>query len=173
MAKRMDMPRFLACAASVAGMLWIPAGFAQAPAARPPSAGPAKPYVYVARAHVIGVERTFVGTTTAAIPGAGVRAFQPPGDATAGSERFDIRWYANPPGIPPGVVVLFEYVQERQATVKNRVLRIAQKSEGHVRSAIGIPAEEIRRAGRVQEWRVRIVWRGRALATETSGNWDG
>ena len=173
MAKRMDMPRILACAIGLAGISGIPSVFAQLPAAQASSAAPAAPYVYVPRAHLVGVEREFVGAATASVPGAGVRSFQKSGADADGSERFEVRWYANPPGLPPGVVVLFETVQERQATVKNHVLRIAQKSEGHVRSTIEIPADEIRRAGRVREWRVRIVWRGRALATQTSANWDG
>ena len=173
MAKRMDMPRILACAIGMAGMSGIPSGIAQIPASQASPAAPAAPYVYVPRAHLVGVERAFVGATTASVPGAGIRAFGQPDELVAGSERFEVRWYANPPGLPPGVVVLFETVHERQATVKNHVLRIAQKSEGHVRSTIEIPADEIRRSGRVREWRVSIVWRGRALATLTSANWDG
>lgn len=168
MAKRMDMPRFLACASALAGTCGFPSALAQFPAAPAPA-----PYVYVARAHVVEVKRAFVGTATASIPGAGVRVFQSPGSDAAGAERFEIRWYANPPGIPPGAVVLFEYVQDRQARVKNHALSLAQKSEGHVRSVVEIPADDVRRAGRVREWRVSIVWRGRALATQTSGNWTG
>ncbi len=106
-------------------------------------------------------------------PGAGLRSFQDPGTGNSGTERFEIHWYANPPGIPPGVVVLLESIQERNPVVKNHVLRINEKSEGNIRSVIEIPPDEIRRAGRVLKWRVSVVWRGRLLASQTSDNWEG
>ena len=133
----------------------------------------AEPSAYVARAHLVGVDRSFVNPATASPPGAGVRAFQDPGDETAGAERFDIRWYANPPGIPPGLVVLLESVQERSPVVRNHVLQTPAKTEGHVLSTIEIPAADVRRAGRVLKWRVSLVWRGRLLARQASANWEG
>lgn len=133
----------------------------------------AEPAAYVARAHLVGVDRSFVNPTAAPLPGAGVRAFQDPETENGGTERFEVRWYANPPGIPPGAVVLLEFVQERSPIVKNHVLRTAGKSEGHVRSTIEIPSAEVRRGGRVVQWRVRVVWRGNALATQASPNWEG
>ena len=63
-------------------------------------------------------------------------------------------------------------MQERSPIVKNHVLRTTGKSEGHVRTAIEIPADDVRRAGRVVKWRLRVVWRGAALATAASPNWD-
>lgn len=138
-----------------------------------PPAPPASPYVYAPRAHFVGVERAFIGPGIAPVPGAGVRAFRDPEAEAGGTERFEIRWYANPPGIPPGVVVLLESLQERSSGIKNHVLRLDEKSEGHVRSVIEIPAREIRQAGRVLKWRVRVVWRGRLLASQASPNWDG
>lgn len=134
---------------------------------------PAAPYVYVPQAHLVGVERAFIGPGSAPAPGAGVRAFRDPEAENRGTERFEIRWYANPPGIPPGVVVLLESLQERSSVVKNHALRIDTKSEGHVRSVIEIPPDQIGRAGRVLKWRVRVVWRGRLLASQTSPDWDG
>ena len=133
----------------------------------------AEPYVYVARANVISVETSFVSLGTTAMPGAGVRAFEDPDDENSGTERFDIRWFANSPGIPPGVLVLLESLQERSPIIRNHVLRISTKSEGHIRSVIEIPAEEIRQAGRTRQWRVRVIWRGRLLASRTSENWGG
>ena len=73
-------------------------------------------------------------------PGAGVRSFRDPDPESGGSERFDVRWYANPPGIPPGAVLLLETVPERGAAVKNHVLRTTANSQGYVRSAIDVPA---------------------------------
>ena len=137
------------------------------------SLAPAAPYVYVPRAHFPGIDRAFVGPGSVAPPGAGVRAFQDPETENGGTERFEIRWYANPPGIPPGAVVLLEFVQERSPIVKNHVLRTTGKSEGNVRSTVEIPADEIRRGGRVVKWRVRVVWRGSVLATQASPNWNG
>lgn len=149
-------------------------GFAWAVAAVLASASAiAEPYAYVARAHLVGVERSFVNPAAAPLPGAGVRAFQDPETESGGTERFEVRWYANPPGIPPGAVVLLEFVQERSPIVKNRVLRTTGKSEGNVRSTIEIPAAEVRRGGRVVQWRVNVVWRGNALATQASPNWEG
>lgn len=147
-------------------------GFLLAGSARVPAAPPART-PYVPRAHVVEVNRSFAAPTTTSSPGAGVRAFQTPDAILGGTERFEIRWYANPPGIPPGVVLLLESIQERSATIKNHSLRINRKSEGHIRSEITIPAREVRQAGRVRQWRLRIVWRGRVLATQTSPNWTG
>lgn len=133
----------------------------------------ADPAGYVARAQIVGVDQSFVPQATVAVPGAGVRAFRDPEGEDGGQERFDVRWYAHPPGIPPGAVLLLETVQERSSLVKNHVRRTTVKSEGHVRTAIEIPASEIRRAGRIVKWRLRVIWRGHALATAASSNWDG
>ncbi len=107
------------------------------------------------------------------MPGAGVRAFQNPERKDGGSERIDIHWYANPPGLPPGTVLLFECVQNRSPSIRNRTLRISEKAEGHIRSVIEIPTDEIRKDGRIREWRVSLVWRGRILDRQTSLNWQG
>jgi hypothetical protein len=145
---------------------------ARAQTATPPIK-PAKPYVYVARAHLVEVEKAYVTRGTAPMPGAGVRAFEDTGTESSGTERFEIRWYANPPGIPPGVVVMLESIQENSATIKNHMVRLNAKSEGHIRSVIEIPPDEVQLAGRVLKWRVRVIWRGRLLASQASDNWDG
>jgi hypothetical protein len=75
--------------------------------------------------------------------------------------------------IPPGVLLLLESIQEHSATVKNHSVRIDGKSEGHMRSTIEIPAAEIRQAGRIRKWRLRIIWRGRLLASQASADWEG
>ena len=107
------------------------------------------------------------------MPGAGVRAFQDPDGATRGVERFDIRWYAGPPGMPPGSLLLFECVQARSPSIHNQVVRLQNQAQGHLRSVIEIPADDIQRAGRVQKWRVSLVWRGRILNRHASANWEG
>ena len=139
----------------------------------PPPAPATKPYVYVPRAHLVSVDRSYLGPEVAPVPGAGVRAFRHPDFESSGTERFEIRWYANPPGIPPGVIVLLESRQERGPVVKNHILRLNEKSEGHIRSIIEIPPDDVRSAGRVTQWRVRLVWRGNLLASQTSPNWEG
>ena len=133
----------------------------------------AAPYTYVARAHQAEEKPYFVSPGSPDLPGAGVRAVQTPETGSGGIERFEIRWYANPPGIPPGTVILLEARQEHAQLVKNHVLRTTGKSEGYVLSVIDIPAEDIRQAGRVVGWRVRIVWRGQVLSSLDSGNWEG
>ena len=144
---------------SALALLLLAAGALLAP---PPSS--AEPYVYVARASLMSVERSFVSQGTASISGAGVRAFEDPEIENSGTERFEISLYANPPGIPPGVVVLLESLQERSPVIKNHVLHVNEKSEGHIRSVIEIPPDEIRQAGRVLKWRVREI--GRASCRE-------
>lgn len=131
----------------------------------------AEPYAYVARAHIIGVQQSFLYQATPSVPGAGVRAFQDPDSETGGRERFDIRWYANPPGIPPGTVLLLEAVQERSPVVRSYFLRTTDKSEGNTLSVLEIPPDKVRQGGRVIKWRLRVVWRGKVLATQTSANW--
>jgi hypothetical protein len=151
---------------------WIGCALAAAAVFGPEPAA-AEPAAYVARAQIVGVDRVFLQQSAGGVPGAGVRAFRDPEAEGGGRERFDVRWYAVPPGIPPGAVLLLETVQERSPVVKNHVRRTAGKSEGHVRTTIEIPAAEIRRAGRVAKWRLRVIWRGNALATAASPNWDG
>lgn len=136
------------------------------------AAPPAVP-AYTPRASIVGVERSFAPKSSVAVPGAGVRAFADPETEASGTERFEIRWYANPPGIPPGVVVLLESVQERSPVPSNHPFRLDRKAEGHVRTVIEIPPDEIQRGGRVAKWRIRLVWRGRLLASQTSADWDG
>ena len=143
-----------------AGLLWAGASFGA-------------PYSYVARAQLTEVKPYFVSQGSPDLPGAGVRAFQPPQATASGVERFEIRWYAHPPGIPPGTVILLESRQERAQLVRNHVLRTTDKSEGYIRSVIDVPAEDVRQAGRVVSWRVRIVWRGQVLSSRDSGNWEG
>ena len=136
-----------------------------------PGRAAAGPAGYVARAQIVEVNRSFVPQTGVGMPGAGVRAFRDPEAESGGQERFEIHWYAHPPGIPPGTVLLLETIQERSPLVKNHVHRTAGKSEGHVRTVLEIPAAEIRRAGRVVSWRMRVIWRGQALATAASPDW--
>ena len=150
---------------------WIGWALAVAVVIAPATTG-AGPAGYVARAQIVAVDHAFIQQAAVAVPGAGVRAFRDPEAESGGQERFDVRWYAHPPGIPPGTVLLLETVQERSPIVKNHVHRTAGKSEGHVRTAIEIPADDVRRAGRVVKWRLRVVWRGAALATAASPNWD-
>lgn len=150
---------------------WIGWALAVAVGFAPATTG-AGPAGYVARAQIVAVDHAFIQQSSVAVPGAGVRAFRDPEVESGGQERFDVRWYAHPPGIPPGTVLLLETVQERSPVVKNHVLRTTGKSEGHVRTALEIPADDVRRAGRVVKWRLRVVWRGAALATAASPNWD-
>ena len=151
---------------------WLGCALAAAIVFAPEPTG-AGPTGYVARAQIVAVDHAFIQQAAVAVPGAGVRAFRDPEAESGGQERFDVRWYAHPPGIPPGTVLLLETVQERSPIVKNHVHRTAGKSEGHVRTAIEIPADDVRRAGRVVKWRLRVVWRGAALAVAASPNWDG
>ena len=136
--------------------------------AAPPTASQAQ----FPRAHIVEVTPAFLNQGTASIPGAGVRSFQDPDPENNGTERFEIRWYANPPGLPPGAILLLETVPERSVVVKNHVLRTATRSEGYIRSVVEIPPGEIRRTGRAVKWRARIVWRGRLLASRASENWE-
>jgi hypothetical protein len=152
----------------VVGLLTLAALSSGAPPVQAPP-----PYVYVPRAHLVDVMQTLVGPGSAPMPGAGARSFQEPETPNSGIARFEIRWYANPPGIPPGVVILLESIQERSPLVKNHVLQLNGKSEGYIRSIIEIPPEKVRQAGRVLKWRVRVVWRGKLLASQSSANWDG
>ncbi|MBR4251031.1 MAG: hypothetical protein IKQ15_01870 [Kiritimatiellae bacterium] len=87
------------------------------------------------------------------------------------SEHFVVQWFAHSPGIPPGALVMLETVTDRQPTVQTRIRRMPSKSEGDMTSRFDIPPEDTLRAGPVSQWRVRIVWRGRPLATRTSAGW--
>ncbi len=125
------------------------------------------------RARLIQVERVSAPATLPALPGAGVRPFAAPEEGSTRAERFEIDWYANPPGVPPGAVVLLESVFERRGGIKNHVQRLPGQVIGPARAVFEIPAEEIRQSGRILKWRVRVVWRGRLLASLASPDWDG
>lgn len=122
-------------------------------------------------AEIIQVQRSLLSTGTPSIPGAGVRAFQEPASETADNERFDIRWMAHPPGIPPGAIVQLEAIQARSTTVQNQIRGLTGRIEGLTQTTLEIPAREIQRAGRVQAWRISIAWRGHILARQSSPNW--
>jgi len=125
------------------------------------------------RAQLITVDLRFLEAGTAEIPGAGVRAFQDSLPAEAGTERIDIHWHASPPGVPPGTVLLLECLQGHSPSVRNRTVSIPSATEGHVHSVIEIPPDDIRKDGRIRQWRVSLVWRGRILDRRASRNWEG
>lgn len=136
------------------------------------AASPPLSQVQLPRAHIVEVKPAFLNQGAPSIPGAGVRSFQDPEPENSGTERFEIRWYANPPGVPPGAILLLETLPERSALVKNHIWRTSSRSEGYTRSVIDILSDEVRRAGRAAKWRVRIVWQGHLLASQASGNWE-
>ena len=143
------------------------------PAATAPAAPPPPPETPLPRARLLDVSSAFLQSGDAPMPGAGVRAFQVPEPDGSGTERFDIRWYAAPPGLPAGAVLLLECIQDRSPAIRNRVLRLPEQTQGHARCAIEIPPEAIREAGRVRHWRLSLVWRGRVLDRQTSPHWEG
>ncbi len=157
------LPRFLLALAALCGLA----------AATPSATADSRPSRVEPRAHVVRIDRSYIAPKSAPLSGAGVRSFHSPAESSSGIERFDIHWYATPPGIPPGVVLLLETVPQQGATVKNHTLRTDARSEGHVHSVMEIPSREIRLAGRIREWRLRLVFRGALLAQETSPGWEG
>ena len=136
------------------------------------AAPPSNPPVPVAQIHLASIERTYRPPSSIAVPGAAVRSFREPDDLSGSMESFEIHWFANAPGLPSPGLLLFEYAQERSATIVNRALPIPAKSHGHFRSIVEISANEIQRAGKVRQWRASVVWRGRVLARRYSDNWE-
>ena len=67
------------------------------------------------------MERFFLRRPSPSFSGAAVRAFADAPDPSDGSERFDVLWFANPPGFPSPGIVLFEYVLERSSSIQNRL----------------------------------------------------
>lgn len=122
-------------------------------------------------AEILQVHRSLASTGTPTIPGAGVRSFQEPASETSGSERFDVRWTAHPPGLPPGAIVQLEAIQTHSPAIQNQVVHLARRTEGLTHTTLEIPAREIQRAGRVHAWRISIAWRGHILARQSSPNW--
>lgn len=155
---RFPLPFGLAVAASLCAV--VPSSAASAPIIPPPVA------------HLTGVERFFLRRPSPSFSGAAVRAFADAPDPSDGSERFDVLWFANPPGFPSPGIVLFEYVLERSSSIQNRLAPIPARSQGPIRSSVEIPADEIRRAGRVDSWRASLVWKGHVLARLHSHNWN-
>jgi hypothetical protein len=159
-AGRVVSPRGIGCLCTLTLLLSLPVS----------QAAPRR--TYTPRAHIADVSRSFVSQGSTPVSGAGLRFFQSPDSDPSGTERFEIHWYANSPGIPPGAILMLESQQERSASIKNYILRTTQKSEGNVVSTIEIPSEDIRQAGRTLKWRMRIIWGGRSLASRMSPNWE-
>ena len=155
---RFGLPLGLAFAASLFAVAF---SFAASPPQLQPPLG-----------HFMGVERFFLRSPSPSFSGAAVRAFSDAPDSSDGSERFDFLWYANPPGFPSPGIVLLEYSLERSSAIQNRLVPIPVRSQGQVRSVVEIPADEIRRAGRVARWRASLVWQGHVLARLHSPNWN-
>lgn len=133
------------------------------PAAKP---GPLVP----PKADILTVELQHRPMRTVAYFGAGIRS--PLQDtSSAEAERVAVEWFAHSPGIPPGALVMLETISDRLPTVKNRIYRTTAKSEGNQSRVFDIPEDETRAAGPITDWRVRIVWRGRVLATRASPGW--
>lgn len=125
-----------------------------------------------AKADILSVEIERKPMRTVSYFGAGIRAPHQAGpDAVAESDSVRVEWFAHSPGIPPGVLVMLETIPDRQPTVRSLIQRQSSKSEGNYTARFDIPDDETRESGPIGEWRVRIVWRGRLLATRTSAGW--
>jgi hypothetical protein len=124
------------------------------------------------KADILSVELQRRPMQTVRYVGASVRPPHQVSSGTTQSEKIEIEWFAHSPGIPPGALVMLETTAKRQPTVKNHIYRTTSKSAGNQTTRFEIPPEQTRAAGPIEEWRVRIVWRGRALATRTSSGWD-
>lgn len=152
------------------GICGIAVGLAIVAASAVPawSSGPLVP----AKADIRSVEIRRRPMQTVSYFGAGLRPPNRAGDDGAETEQFIVRWFAHSPGIPPGALVMLETLSDHDTMVRTRVQRQTAKSEGDMTSRFDIPAEDTRQTGPVGEWRVRIILRGRALATEMSPGWN-
>lgn len=107
-----------------------------------------------------------------AIGGARVRAFDPAPVAEQGRMEYDIHWYAHPPGVPPGLLFLFEYTLQNGNRIFTKHLSLRHHIEGYQKLAFIIPAEELASGGRVKTWRMSILFRGKILDQRTSKYWE-
>ena len=142
--------------------------FSLAPLALAAQTGPLVP----PKADILSVELRHRPMQTVAYFGAGIRPPHQVSSSSSKAERVSVEWFAHSPGIPPGALVMLETISARLPTVKNRIYRMPAKSEGDQSHLFDIPEDETRDAGPITDWRVRIVWRGRVLATRTSPGWD-
>ena len=131
----------------------------------------APPVPTMPKADIFSVEIVRKPLHTVSFAGAGLRPPHQPRDDGAQSEVVLVKWFAHSPGIPPGALVMLETVTDRQPTVKNYTSRLPPKAAGNQTTRFDIPQEESRAAGPISEWRVRVIWRGRILASRTSPGW--
>ncbi len=124
------------------------------------------------KADILSVELRHRPMQTVSYFGAGIRPPHQTAAPAAEAESVSVEWFAHSPGIPPGVLVMLETVSDRIPTVKNRIYRMPAKSEGAQSHLFDIPEDETLAAGAVTDWRARIVWRGRVLASRTSPGWE-
>lgn len=123
------------------------------------------------KADILSVELQHRPMQTVTYFGAGIRPPHQASDTADEAERVSVEWFAHSPGIPPGVLVMLETISDRLPTVKNHIYRMPIKSEGTQSHLFDIPEDETRTDGPVTDWRARIVWRGRVLASRTSPGW--
>lgn len=102
-------------------------------------------------------------------PGAAFRAFEDPAD-TANPTIFDIRWYTPPPGLPAGVLLYVECLQERTSDIRTYFAPQRQPVSGYIDTRIEIPAADIGRAGPLTHWQISLVYRGYVLDRWASAN---
>ena len=91
-------------------------------------------------------------------------------DARRG-ETYAIYWSAPGGGLPPGVVVIFEYMLESAPEVHALHIQYDFKTEGPRKAVFTIPEKDYREGGNVKAWRVRIVRAGKMFAEQSSPNW--
>lgn len=155
------------------GIRGLAIGFAAVLAALAVSAHAAQPGPLVPpKADILSVEHQQRPAHTFTYSGAGIRPPDMPPARSVDSGYFLVDWFAHSPGIPPGAVVMLETIGNHQALVQNHIHRTTAKSEGNQTTRFEITPEQTRAAGSVSEWRVRIAWHGRVLATRTSPGWE-
>jgi hypothetical protein len=87
-------------------------------------------------------------------------------------EVFHVYWKAPREGTNPGMLVTFEYRQERGDGVRFLHVKYPLPVRGRHTTVFDIGSASGSRYGAVTEWRARMVWRGWLLAETTSQIWS-
>ena len=123
------------------------------------------------KADILSVELQQRTVPSFSYSGAGIRFPDQAPSRTVGPGHVQVEWFAHSPGIPPGAIVMLETLSSRQSTVQNHIRCTTAKSEGNQTTRFELSSDQARDAGPVAEWRVRIAFLGRVLATRTSSGW--
>lgn len=90
----------------------------------------------------------------------------------SGKQYFTVTWEAPSSGLAPGTVLLFEYTQTNLPKVQSLHVSYPFTVNNRRKAVFEINRDAFREGGPVKTWRVRLIYKGRLLAWESTADWE-